>query len=284
MKKGKSILLIAGLIALLIVAGVWAFYTSTTSLDNRLKTVGRYGETLIEKFTPTEEWKSGQAVPKEVRVRNTGNAPIVARIKLNEVWWRDSNSDGTMQDPQERLIGHDSVTNGISDITSVSQVNATDGSVLGDKTVVEKTLAALDWTAGADGYWYYNNILNKGMSTANFMTAIKLAANTDMGLKRSVKYYTESASVSAQEPTFSNIGSDPKTQWVIYTGAVPSPTPPETTVYTKAVSGVDGTRPGYANAIYDLFITIETVQANKDAVDATWAGASTNLPCYSLLQ
>lgn len=268
---------VAGLAGLGLIVGSWAYYTSTTQLDNRLKTQ-KYGDTLTEKFTPDNDWQPGEEVTKEAKVKNTGDYDLVVRVKLKEEWWRDANGDGSM-DPGESLISFESNGNGGADRTKINysagatQGSATDGLLTGDQTVVKKTLANMGWTAGNDGYWYYNTKLAKGNETSAFMEKIMLAADADMGKYTTKQYWTENQLIAATEPDPSNIGTDSKTQWVLYTGAVPSPTVPTNSVYTRAISTLDPSAAGYAGAIYDLFITSETCQATSAAVMATWPGA-----------
>lgn len=266
--KKSTVGFIGGCFALALIAGSFAFYTSTNTLDNRLKTV-KYGETATEKFTPDLDWQPGEEIEKKYAVKNTGDASLIVRIKLDENWWRDNNTDGKM-DSSEKFIGFASTTNG-TDITTYTQNDSADGLTSGDKSVVEKTLASSGWTY-KEGYWYYNSILAKGAATNDFMTAIKLKNDADLGKKIQKKYWTESEEVSATEPTSSNIGTDSTKKWVELAADDPVPSPTVTTnnVYTKAVSVPDPDKAGYADAIYDLFITCETVQATKEAVTNAW--------------
>lgn len=267
---------VAGLVGLGLIVGSWAYYTSTSQLDNQLKTQ-KYGDTLTEKFTPDKDWQPGEEVTKEAKVKNTGDYDLVVRVKLKEEWWRDADGNSQM-DPGESLIKFESTGNGGADRTkinytgSATQGNATDGLLTGDQTVVKKTLASAGWTEGNDGYWYYNTKLAKGTETSAFMSKIMLATDADMGKYTTTKYWTENAGLAGTEPGPGNIGGDSTTQWVVYTGAVPSPTVPTNEVHTRAISTLDTNAAGYAGAIYDLFITSETCQATSAAVTATWPG------------
>lgn len=231
--KKSTIGFIGGCAALAIIAGSFAFYTSTNTLDNRLQT-SKYGETATEKFTPDKNWQPGKEVEKVYGVKNTGGENLIVRIKLSENWWRDSNSNNVM-DSGEKLIGFDSVNDGNS-ITTYTQANAADGKVTGDKSVVQKTLASSGWTYQG-GYWYYNQILAKNESTNDFMTKINLLQDTDMGNNIKKKYWTENTSVAATEPDSTNIGNDSKTKWVELGENVPVPSPQVATnkVYTKPI-------------------------------------------------
>ena len=160
----------------------------------------KYGDTLTEKFTPDNDWQPGEEVAKEVKVKNTGDYDLVVRVKLKEEWWRDADGNGSMG-PGESLISFESTGNGGADQAKINysvnatQGSATDGLLTGDQTVVKKILASMGWTAGNDGYWYYNTKLAKGNETSAFMEKIMLAADADMGKYATAKYWTESAVV-----------------------------------------------------------------------------------------
>ena len=83
--KRKLIVALSGALALALVAGTLAYYTSTNTLDNQMKTA-QYGNELEEKFTPKEDWQPGEKVDKEAGVNNTGDYDLFVRIKMGEEW------------------------------------------------------------------------------------------------------------------------------------------------------------------------------------------------------
>lgn len=287
MKKKKIISFAAGGISLALLVGSWAFYSSTNVVDNQLKTKA-YGDTLHEKFTPDTDWEPGEEVMKEVKVINTGDYDLVTRVKLNEEWWRDANNN-TSKDSGEEIIAIDSVTSGAGkinydsdavqyDFDDVGPLDGTnDGKVnesgKSDETVVKKVMENLgdeedEWTLGADGWWYYNGVLSATDATSNLLSTIMLASDADMGKYDVTKYYTTNLALEGTIPNATNIdsGNDYVNKWCVYTGAVPSV---DGTVFTRSVSKLSSDA-GYAGATYDLYITSETCQATKDAVDATF--------------
>lgn len=241
--------LLATMLVLFTIAGVWAYYTGTHEIDNQLSTKG-YGSTLTEEFTvPQDGFKPGQEVKKLAAVKNTGDAPLVVRAKMRETWTRGDNL----------LIEHTA----IADLTIPKQNDSADGLVAGDQTVVEKLGIHKNWVAGTDGYWYYNGVLAAGATTEKLLSAIKLSADTDMGKRITKNYYHEGLTPPSFEP-----GEAGDTGWQEFTGPVPAPNNSANNIYTRAVSSVDPAASGYANAVYDLIITAETCQANAAAVTA----------------
>lgn len=281
MKNRKLKVFIVGVLAFALIIGTWAFYTSTTSVDNEL-TTAKYGNVLKEKFTQPPEWKPGEEVTKEAGVKNTGDYNLVVRVKLTETWTRPSTSTITSALPAQL----DSTGNSGADRTKINyttaavQTSLTDGLTTGDQTVVKKFGDLTDttkWILHTDGYWYYTAVLTPDAYTGNFLSKIQLAPDVDFGVYDTTKYYTESAALADVEPITTNIGTNPATQWVSYTGAVPAPSAAGKTVYTWSASKLDNTKAGYSDANYDLIITAETCQATAAAVNATWTTAPASL-------
>lgn len=286
--KRRIVALIAGGLSLALLVGTWAFYSSTSAIDNQLET-NAYGDTLLEKFTPDKDWEPGESITKEVGVTNTGDYDLVVRIRLNEEWTRDGKS----------IIAFDSRGNGGADRLKINYIlstgakqydfdgsgpltGATDGKVKdgtgSDETVVFKKMDNINssltgWTLHTDGWWYYNGKLSAGKATTNLLSSIMLAKNADMGTYGVTKYYTVNEKVGAAVPSSSagNIGTTPTTHWVAYTGAVPSVSGYEN-VYTRTISKLSANA-GYAGAVYDLYVTSQTCQASADAVTAAFPSA-----------
>lgn len=207
-KMSKKATALAGLGVLAVVGGTFAYYNQTVSLENPL-TTGHYDNELIEDYTPpTDDLKPGATIDKVVGAKNTGDYPVMVRIKMDEVW-RRKDANGGIQD----IISHDSTegdgfaaieigTNGgYDDEFIATQYGDTgnepgpdaDGQVNGDDSVVRKNLAVDytdDWIYNPnDGYWYYNKILYKGDVTGNLLDSITLASNVDLGLYTQKDWY-----------------------------------------------------------------------------------------------
>lgn len=208
-KMSKKATALAGLGVLAVVGGTFAYYNQTVSLENPL-TTGKYENELIEDYTPpTEELKPGATLDKKVGAKNTGDYPVMVRIKMDEVW-RRKDANGATQD----IISHDSTkgdgfaaieigaNGGYDDEFIATQYGDTenepgpdaDGQVNGDDSVVRKNLAEgyTDyWIYNPnDGYWYYNKILYKGdVTERNLLDSITLASNVDLGLYTQKDWY-----------------------------------------------------------------------------------------------
>ena len=184
MKKwNKKALALLGLGAATLVGGTFAYYNQTVSLDNPLGT-GKYENELVEDYTPpTEDVKPGATIAKKVGAKNTGDYPVMVRIRMDEKWTRvvlDADGKPTNQTtPVESL----SQTNGSNNLpifniadtaynegndqqklwqaTQPGDETESNGLTANDNTVVRKNLGdSTKWIYNAaDGYWYYYKIL-----------------------------------------------------------------------------------------------------------------------------
>ena len=302
-KMSKKATALAGLGVLAVVGGTFAYYNQKVSLENPL-TTGHYDNELIEDYTPpTDDLKPGATIDKVVGAKNTGDYPVMVRIKMDEVW-RQKDADGNNQD----IISHDStegdgfaaIAIGTEDVGygnefDADQADDTDGLVEGDESVVRKNLAedfAEDWTYNAnDGYWYYNKILNPDQTTGNLLESITLASDIDLGHYIQKDWYARGNSGMTQ---------DQVTAWEEYTVtrdetsgevidifingtsvgdrngddiidaidmAMALKITSEQKLFRKNESLLDEDAKGYADANYTLTVTSQFVQATPDALE-----------------
>ncbi len=214
MKVNKKALAVAGVAALALVGGSFAYYSQTLSLDNPLDT-GKYGSAEVEKFTPpTDDWKPGESWDKDVHAENTGDYPVLVRVKMAESWSPKENVDGsgrtvgtaykTIESSGENknFLGTDGTYNKDTKAFTANQGGAagdTDGLVLTDSTVVYKQMAENNISAdkdankwiynSGDGYWYWNGVLKEGAVTDDLLDGLVLATNVDMGKHIVNEYY-----------------------------------------------------------------------------------------------
>ena len=261
MKMNKKAAALGGLAAVAVVGGTWAYFNQTAAITNPFST-GRYGGSIVESFNPSEgdNWQPGATVDKEVVAENTGNSPLLVRVKMAETWSRnDQNMIAINSEKQP-------------DFTAVKQANAEDGLVEGDQTVVWKNLDENDaWTQGEDGYWYYKGQLAPGATTESLLESVTLDKDTDMGLYTTTyKYCTTDGKDSKP---------DDKTEWLTaengeedadMLAAARAAKKEGNSFHVKKETALDEAHPGYADADYELEITIDMVQPTEDAVVDAW--------------
>ena len=265
---------IIALVALLVVALVGttiAYWSQKSTIENPFSTGEQYGSTIVEKFTPKdgEDWLPGVKVPKSVTVSNDGNTDILVRAKLTETWTRKSGGDAYI-----KLEG--------APVYNPGQTNKTDGLTTDDQSVVQKNFAHNDkWTEPqADGWCYYKTNLTKGTSTAPWLESVELVKDIDMGAPINAfsvaikdpadKWYKLPADIT-QTPKFVTINDADGTAASATEGAAGA----KTVLYGKQEIKINPAAPGYSNSNYVLTVTVETVQATQDAVNAVFGGGTT---------
>lgn len=301
-KMSKKATALAGLGVLAVVGGTFAYYNQTVSLENPL-TTGKYENELIEDYTPpTDDLKPGATIDKVVGAKNTGDYPVMVRIKMDEVW-RRKDANGPTQD----IISHYSTEgdefaaieigtkDGYGNEFDADQADDDDGLVNGDKSVVRKNLAAgfaKDWTYNAnDGYWYYNKILAPGQTADNLLESITLASDIDLGHYIQKDWYARGNSGMTQDQVTAweeyTVTRDETSGEVIdifingtsvgdrngdgITDAIDMALALNITsgqkLFRKNESLLDEDAKGYAKANYTLTVTSQFVQATPDALE-----------------
>lgn len=160
MKNKKNLLAIAGLVGVLALGGSFAYFSNIASVENPFKTA-KYETTVVETFTPDNEWEPGTTTNKEVLVTNTGNAPIVARVKYQDAWQLQGETE-------------------FKDVTDV------DSQTIKNLTLNESPTA---WVDGEDGYYYYTSVINEEGSSNKFLDSVTLKPETFMGSYIDTTYY-----------------------------------------------------------------------------------------------
>lgn len=250
MKNKRSVLASVVLSGALLVVGTLAYFNQTHTVDNKLTTKG-FGSDIVEQFTP-KEFNPGATVTKKVRVDNTGDYNLVARVKWEESWTRGSSTFDVVNYPD---------TANASAVTKGYPTNS-------------------KWINGSDGWAYYNAVIPVAGSSENFLESITLKNSTDVvGEPINTYYYT----TAAAEPAKTAVGSDPTKHWVVITKAQFDALDDENNSVKATFKRAEVKSNGlYENAEYTLTITAQVAQANKEAVQ-TWISNTTNTTVKTFL-
>lgn len=262
----KKILGIAGLAAVALVGGTFAYFTQTDVIKNPFNTA-RHGSVVTESFDPSkgENWEPGVTVPKEVNVKNTGDADVLVKVAFEDIWVLSDNTEWKITDG--KVFGKDGQL--------TYQDNKVDGDVKEDATVVAKNLDAAEWTKIGNAY-YYNKKLPKGEDTKPILKSVTLDKDLDLG-KTVTRIY--GSTVPGEMPSTDDLGISPSNWELIDTkeGDVEvdrSEYKEKGYKHIAIVKELDTTKPGYANASYTLKITVTTVQATEDAAKEAFGYSS----------
>lgn len=260
MKMNKKAAALGGLAALVAVGGTWAYFNQIAAITNPFST-GSYGVSIVESFNPSDgdNWQPGATVNKEVVAENTGNSPLLVRVKMAEKWSRENNTLIEIASKKQ------------PDFTEVKQVHGKDGLVEGDQTVVHKNLAANDaWTQAEDGYWYYKGQLAPGATTDSLLESVTLDKKTDMGLYTTTYKYCTTPKDSTPGDEAEWLVAEDGEKDTEMLAAAKAAKKAGNSFHVKKETALDEARPGYAAADYELTITIDMVQPTEDAVTETW--------------
>jgi len=85
-KKTLTMVGVISLAAVMLLSATFAWYTANDSVTNHLATKDALANVSIrETFVSPDDWKPGQTITKEAGAINTGTAPAMVRIALEEV-------------------------------------------------------------------------------------------------------------------------------------------------------------------------------------------------------
>ena len=250
--KKKKGMVIAAILAVAIIAGSLAYWNQTHTIENPFETGKKYGATIIESFTPEEDWQPGVKVDKAVQVVNTGDQEIIVRIKMDETWVRKGE-----ETPYKAF---NATPDG--DVYKVGQISATDGLTAKDASVVIKNFSeSSNWIDGKDGWFYYKTNLEEGKTTDRWLTSVELLDDLDIGAQKVLHYVTTEEKLHEETKW---IQYDPAEGMPRLIGTAPVLHNKAELVYEQDDDGNDLI--GYLDSDYTLTITTQTVQATKEAV------------------
>ena len=86
-RNRKRIAVIMGLCLVLMIGGVYAYFSESSSMNNPFTTPNPSVE-IVENFNPADQWLPGEEKRKEVTFNNSGNVESLMRFKV-EVWMTD---------------------------------------------------------------------------------------------------------------------------------------------------------------------------------------------------
>lgn len=268
--KKQTTMAIAGLAAVAIAGGSLAYWNQTSTIDNPFDT-SSYGSTVVEDFSPSdgEDWQPGVEVNKDVTAVNTGDTDLIVRVRLDETWTRKGETTA-YKDSNDSTSGYD--------VYVTNQIVADDGLTADDGSVVIKNFATeTNWIDGGDGWYYYAINLAGGETSDKWLDSVELLDDADMGKMKTTYYVTTEETVTAN------------TVWYEYdgTGEMPAYLDANGNACDASAQGAAAVRHnktevtynsdsevGYSNSDYNLKVTVQTVQATQEAIDAVFGDGS----------
>lgn len=239
--KKKHTAAIAGLAALAVIGATFAWFSESVDLKNEFRT-GDYKTEITEKFEPPSNWRPGMETDKSVFVENKGDIPVVVRVKFSDAWFKPENEQNA-----DMNLYHYTDINGdrrteeaaLKNFNWENCTRDTGDASKGEKWYVHYETVQINEggearTVSIPSEAYYLTTLSKGMKTVEALRSVTMNPNI----------------IVDKESTVTEVKNE--------SGAVIG-----TKVVTESVSP-------YADAKYELTITAETVQADKEAVLSAW--------------
>lgn len=296
---------LAGVALVAAAGGTFAYYNSVQTFSNPFDTTN-YSTYVTEKFNPGDghEWKPGAKVTKEVYATNTGEGDVWVRVKFDEVWKRNGNKlagteynsgndtfnpDNADKAGETVQPGNDKVNGEYNGDRDGITENDTGSVVYKEFLNVTETPenAAEKWYL-KDGYYYYTSALEEKQSTKELLKSVQLCGDADMGKFNEVNAYIIVPKLAENDKPPEYDKDYKGNKWVTGTLDYDFSLKPEDSgynaefvesckdkdIFTYKANELDENNQGYANAGYELNITIEIVQADEDgkaAAEAKWA-------------
>lgn len=286
---------LAGLAAVAVIGGTLAYYSASQEFHNPFET-SNFSTYAYENFSVKNGsgWSPGLTVDKQVYAVNNGDGNVWVRVRLDETWTR---GDGDTKKSIHDVIGSEDEKFNPEDTKTGYQASRTDGLTETDpgSVVYKKMVNVLD--SGDDpktradswyflnGYYYYTSALEKDQSTVLLLDGVTLCNDTDMGL-----YDKVNAHIIVPKPEEGNKENQPVypddykgAKWqpgkfVFDTSLRPGTEAYETAVQTLGLMGKEVFNytgkelktgyEGYAEADYELDVTVEFVQADQEVPTA----------------
>ncbi|MGL4606491.1 MAG: BsaA family SipW-dependent biofilm matrix protein [Eubacteriaceae bacterium] len=306
-KKRNGILAIGGLLALVLIVGTLALFSTSFKADN-VFTVGAPGAYFEETFfnpDPNQVLKGG-TFDKSGKVVNTGDVPLVARAKIETAWFE---ANGTTPINNEFIAGEYAATLNFGTTAGPVATDVITGFPW-ENTAIQGTgnYWVYDESSTIDannGYFYYNGIIAKAIDANNPTISNPLLAsvtiNDQLGVTETpaiVKYFPaveniigvpgktlykmlDGATIYWYEPTqnlyydSSFVPLDPNakptgaTFAYVETGEIDKPDNGVPYRYTETS---DLLYPQFSGAKLTVTISGEIMQADKDGVTGQWLG------------
>lgn len=160
-KKKRYIFLLAGILAVGMIGSTFAFWKGEVQVENEL-TADTVDVEIDEEF-PQDPSTTG-TVNKEVRFTNTGSSEVFLRVACVEYWEKEADGETVL------LPNQVNVENNWIDVVTKNWNN---GGLQNGK----------DWEKGADGWYYYKNILAPGESTSNILKSVTFPEYSEEAFK-----------------------------------------------------------------------------------------------------
>ncbi len=215
--KKKAALGLAGIAAVAVIGGTWAYWSQDLTAANEFET-GKFDSDIVEQFTPPAvgEWLPGVTTEKNVKVTNSGDVDMALVAEITQEWNRDGESlplRFAAPDPSPITRGYENAAvinwgenTAMHDITAMDSVadKAKDMGITAAVSSLEDSEAKDKWVLVdvSDDYskltFVYNGIIPAGEETPELLNSVTLNSKIESYVSEKNYSYDENGELQVE--------------------------------------------------------------------------------------
>lgn len=215
--KKKAALGLAGIAAVAVIGGTWAYWSQDLTATNEFET-GKFDSDIVEQFTPPAvgEWLPGVTTEKDVKVTNSGDVDMALVAEITQEWNREGESLSlrfAAPDPSPITRGYENAAvinwgkdTAMHDITAMDSVagKAKDMGITATVSSLEDSEAKDKWVLVdvSDDYskltFVYNGIVPAGEKTPELLNSVTLNSKIESYVSEKNYSYDENGELQVE--------------------------------------------------------------------------------------
>lgn len=216
--KKKAALGLAGIAAVAVIGGTWAYWSQDLTATNEFET-GKFDSDIVEQFTPPAvgEWLPGVTTEKNVKVTNSGDVDMALVAEITQEWNREGESlpiRFAAPDPSPITWGYENAAvinwgenTAMHDITAIDSVAeearemgiTASVSSLGDSEAKDKWVLVDVSDDYSKLIFVYNGIVPAGEETPELLNSVTLNSKIESWVSEKNYFYDENGEQQVEE-------------------------------------------------------------------------------------
>lgn len=216
--KKKAALGLAGIAAVAVIGGTWAYWSQDLTATNEFET-GKFDSDIVEQFTPPAvgEWLPGVTTEKNVKVTNSGDVDMALVAEITQEWNREGESlpiRFAVPDPSPITRGYENAAvinwgenTAMHDITAIDSVAeearemgiTASVSSLGDSEAKDKWVLVDVSDDYSKLIFVYNGIVPAGEETPELLNSVTLNSKIESWVSEMNYFYDENGEQQVEE-------------------------------------------------------------------------------------
>ena len=215
--KKKAALGLAGIAAVAVIGGTWAYWSQDLTATNEFET-GKFDSDIVEQFTPPAvgEWLPGVTTEKNVKVTNSGDVDMALVAEITQEWNREGESlpiRFAAPDPSPITRGYENAAvinwgenTAMHDITAIDSVAeearemgiTASVSSLGDSEAKDKWVLVDVSDDYSKLLFVYNGIVPAGEETPELLNSVTLNSKIESWVSEKNYSYDENGELQVE--------------------------------------------------------------------------------------